>query len=74
MKILNLIQVALCLFATVWLTTAAYSGWKAGPAKPSGEPVDRIALRRPHLQWSSYGGSTYSSGSRSSGGSWGGGK
>ena len=66
MKILNLIQVALCLFATVWLTTAAYSGWKAGPP-PSKSPP---SSGRPY-----YGGAPYYGGtSRSSGGSWGGGK
>jgi hypothetical protein len=71
MKILNLIQVALCVFATVWLTTAAYSGWKAGPP-PSKNPP---ASGRPYYGVAPYyGGSTYGSGSRSSGGSWGGGK
>jgi hypothetical protein len=66
MRLLSAIQVGLCLFATVWLTTAAYSGWKAGP--PASKSTG------PSAGWFYYGGSTYGGGSRSSGGSWGGGK
>jgi hypothetical protein len=66
MRLLGAIQVGLCLFATVWLTTAAYSGWKAGP---------RASNSTSHSSgWFYYGGSNYGGGSRSSGGSWGGGK
>jgi hypothetical protein len=70
MRILNGIQVALCLFATVWLTTAAYSGWKAGPPPSKSQPsAGHYYGGVPY-----YGGTPYSGGSRSSGGSWGGGK
>jgi hypothetical protein len=69
MRILNGIQVALCLFATVWLTTAAYSGWKAGPPPSKSPSTGRYYGGVPY-----YGGTPYSGGSRSSGGSWGGGK
>jgi hypothetical protein len=75
MRILNVIQLVLCLLATGWLTTAAYSGWKAGP--PPGQASHASGgyyYGGSHY----YGGSTYSGsysgGSRSSGGSWGGGK
>jgi hypothetical protein len=70
MKILSVIQLALCLFATGWLTTAAYSGWKAGPQTTTASPGGGSRF----FGGAFYGGSSYSGGSRSSGGSWGGGK
>jgi hypothetical protein len=76
MRILNLIQLVLCLFATGWLTTAAYSGWKAGP--PPGQAQHSSGGYyyggTHYYGGSTYSGSSYSGGSRSSGGSWGGGK
>jgi hypothetical protein len=71
MRILNTIQLALCLFATGWLTTAAYSGWKAGPRQTSAASTSGGSH---YFGGFYYGGSPYSGGSRSSGGSWGGGK
>jgi hypothetical protein len=70
MRILNIIQLVLCMLAIVWLTTAAYSGWKTGPpaGHASGHPGGFFYYGGP------YSGSSYSGGSRSSGGSWGGGK
>ena len=76
MRILNAIQLALCVFATLWLTTAAYNGWKAGP--PPGQnrpsPGGYYYGGAPYYGGSSYSGTSYSGGSRSSGGSFGGGK
>lgn len=69
MKILNVIQLSLCLFATGWLSTAAYSGWKAGPRQTAAAGGGSR-----FFGGFFYGGSSYSGGSRSSGGSWGGGK
>ncbi len=69
MKILNILQLIVCLFATSWLTTAAYRGWKAGPAAGTGS-----GAHRGYSGIYFYGGSYSSGGSRSSGGSWGGGK
>jgi hypothetical protein len=71
MRILNLIQLALCFLATGWLTTAAYNGWKAGP--PPGQAHHSSGVYY-YGGTHYYGGSSYSGGSRSSGGSWGGGK
>jgi hypothetical protein len=72
MRILNVIQLILCLFAMGWLTTAAYNGWKAGPppSQATAHPGGGYYYGGTHY----YGGSSYSGGSRSSGGSWGGGK
>jgi hypothetical protein len=71
MRILNILQLIVCLFATSWLTTAAYRGWKAGPAAGTGSGAH---YRGSPYSGIYYGGSPYSGGSRSSGGSWGGGK
>ncbi len=71
MRILNILQLVVCLFATSWLTTAAYRGWKAGPATGTVTGAHRGS---PYSGIYFYGGSSYSGGSRSSGGSWGGGK
>ncbi len=70
MRILNAIQLALCLFATGWLTTAASSGWKAGPPPQKNPPATGGSFGGTH-----YYGVPYSTGaSRSFGGSFGGGK
>jgi len=76
MRILNLIQLALCFLATGWLTTAAYNGWKAGPPPGQSRPSSGVYYYggSHYYGGSSYSGSSYSGGSRSSGGSWGGGK
>jgi len=76
MRILNVIQLALCFLATGWLTTAAYHGWKAGPppGKASHASGGYYYGGTHYYGGSSYSGSSYSGGSRSSGGSWGGGK
>jgi hypothetical protein len=71
MRILNVIQLALCLFATSWLSVATYRGWKAGPPpSKTSSPSGGYYYGGSHY----YGGSSYSGGSRASGGSWGGGK
>jgi hypothetical protein len=70
MRILNILQLVVCLFATSWLTTAAYRGWKAGPATGTGAGAHRASP----YSGIYFGGPSYSGGSRSSGGSWGGGK
>jgi hypothetical protein len=70
MKILGLIQLVLCIFATGWFATAAHRGWKAGPPPSRTTSPSSPYYGGPHY----YGGPSYSSGSRSSGGSWGGGK
>jgi hypothetical protein len=73
MRILNILQLIVCLFATSWLTTAAYRGWKTAPAAGTGSSSG-AHYRGSHYSGIYYGGSSYSGGSRSSGGSWGGGK
>jgi hypothetical protein len=70
MKILSILQLIVCLFATSWLATAAYRGWKAGPTAGGASGAHRGS----HYSGIYYGGPSYSGGSRSSGGSWGGGK
>jgi hypothetical protein len=74
MRILNRIQLVLCLFATGWLTTAAYSGWKAGPPAGAGTRGTGGYYGTPYYGGSYWGGSYSSGGSRGSGGSFGGGK
>ncbi len=71
MKLLAVLQLIVCLFATGWLSTAAYRGWKVGP--PAGS-ASGAQYRGSHYSGVYFGGSSYSGGSRSSGGSWGGGK
>lgn len=74
MRILNRIQVVLCLFATGWLTTAASSGWKAGPPPGANTGNSSGYHGTPYYGGPFWGGSYSSGGSRGSGGSFGGGK
>jgi hypothetical protein len=77
MKTLNVIQLILCLAVSAWFGTAAYSGWRT-PHFASNQPGNAQhtpgGYRHTWFYIGNSPGSTYSGGSRSTGGSWGGGK
>jgi hypothetical protein len=76
MKTLSIIQLIVCVAASGWFTTAAYKGWKTPTvmSQQSGTGGTHPTGGYYHRSYIFGGWGDSSGGSRSTGGSWGGGK